>query len=64
MRVEVDLTRCAGYGNCVEAAPEVFQLSDVADIAEVIQPEPGPELAEAVHKAARVCPADAVIIKE
>jgi ferredoxin len=64
VRVEVDLSRCAGYGNCVEAAPDVFQLSDVADIAEVIQPEPGPALFEAVRKAARVCPADAVIIEE
>ncbi len=64
MRVEVDLTRCAGYGNCVEAAPEVFQMSDVADVADVILPEPGDELAESVHKAARVCPADAIVITE
>ena len=64
VRVEVDLSRCAGYGNCVEAAPEVFQMSDVADIAEVLIAEPGAELSEAVHKAARVCPADAVIITE
>jgi ferredoxin len=64
VRVQVDLSRCAGYGNCVEAAPEVFQMSDVADVAEVIRPEPESDLAESVHKAARVCPADAVVIDE
>jgi ferredoxin len=64
VRVEIDLTRCAGYGNCVEAAPEVFQMSDVADIAEVLIAEPAADLSESVHKAARVCPADAVIITE
>jgi ferredoxin len=64
VRVQVDLTRCAGYGNCVEAAPEVFAMSEVADIADVIRPEPEPDLAESVHKAARVCPADAIIIEE
>ncbi|MEO6090924.1 MAG: ferredoxin [Umezawaea sp.] len=61
-RVEVDLTRCAGYGNCVDVAPEVFRMSDVAEIAEVVRPEPGPELADSVREAARVCPANAVFL--
>ncbi|EPD96948.1 ferredoxin [Streptomyces albus] len=62
VRVEVDLTRCAGYGNCVDAAPEVFRMSDAAEVAEVTRPEPGPELADAVREAARVCPAHAVFL--
>ncbi|WP_405562707.1 ferredoxin [Streptomyces sp. NBC_01180] len=61
-RVEVDLTRCAGYGHCVDAAPEVFRMSDVAEVAEVLRPEPGPELADSVREAARVCPANAVFL--
>ncbi|WP_328378515.1 ferredoxin [Streptomyces sp. NBC_01020] len=61
-RVEVDLTRCAGYGHCVDAAPEVFRMSDVAEVAEVLRPRPGPELADSVREAARVCPANAVFL--
>ncbi|WP_346777206.1 ferredoxin [Streptomyces sp. HNM0575] len=61
-RVEVDLARCAGYGRCVDAAPEVFRMSDVAEVADVLQPEPGPELADSVREAARLCPANAVFL--
>ncbi|KIE28886.1 hypothetical protein LK08_00405 [Streptomyces sp. MUSC 125] len=60
--VEVDLTRCAGYGLCVDAAPEVFRMSEVAEVAEVLRPEPGPELTDSVREAARACPAHAVFL--
>jgi ferredoxin len=62
VRVEVDLARCAGYAKCVDEAPEVFRLSDVADVAEVVVETPGPELADSVRAAARVCPAHAVYL--
>jgi ferredoxin len=64
MHVEIDLAKCAGYGNCVEAAPDVFEMSDVADVAEVIWAEPTEGMREAVRKAARVCPTQAVVIVE
>jgi ferredoxin len=64
MRVGIDLSRCAGYGNCIEAAPDVFDMSDDADVAVVLIENPGPEYAEHVRKAARVCPAEAVIVDE
>jgi ferredoxin len=64
MRVGIDLSRCAGYGNCVEAAPDVFDMSDDADVAVVLIENPGPEYAQQVRKAARVCPAEAVIVDE
>jgi ferredoxin len=62
VRVTVDLTRCAGYGHCVNVAPEVFQMSEVAEVAEVLRSEPGPELTDSVRQAARVCPANAVFL--
>ncbi|MFC6236344.1 ferredoxin [Longivirga aurantiaca] len=64
LRVSIDLTRCAGYGNCVDAAEAVFEMSDVDDIAVVLLAEPGPDLWESVRKAARVCPANAIVIDE
>ncbi|GGK74281.1 hypothetical protein GCM10012284_05340 [Mangrovihabitans endophyticus] len=60
--VRVDLTRCAGYGNCVDAAPEVFRMSATAEVAEVLRPEPGPDLADSALAAARACPAHAVLL--
>jgi ferredoxin len=64
VRVAVDLTRCAGYGNCVDAAPDVFDMAEDEDVAIVLIESPAPKHEEAVRKAARVCPADAVLIEE
>ena len=64
MRVTIDLSRCAGYGNCIDAAETVFEMSEVEDIAVVLQAEPAPELWESVRKAGRVCPANAILIEE
>jgi ferredoxin len=64
MKVGIDLTRCAGFGNCVDAAPDVFEMSLTEDVADVLIEHPGPELQESVRKAVRVCPADAVVIAE
>jgi ferredoxin len=64
VRVGIDLNRCAGYGNCIEAAPDVFDMADDEDVAIVLIENPGSQYAEQVRKAARVCPADAVLIEE
>jgi len=39
-------------------------MSDVQNIAEILIPTPGPALHESVRKAARVCPANAIVITE
>jgi len=64
MHVSVDLKRCSGYGNCVDASETVFQMSDTEDLGEVLIDEPGPELHDSVRKAKRMCPANAVVIDE
>lgn len=63
MKVYVDRGKCQGYGNCVDAAPDVFEM-DESDTAVVLISEPGPEQYEQVRRAARLCPVDAVIIEE
>lgn len=64
MRIKLDLGRCAGYGNCVEPAPEVFRMKDDEDVAELLMEDIPADLADKVRKAARVCPAAAIIIEE
>lgn len=48
----------------MDAADTIFEMSDVEDIAVVLVEEPGPEMWESVRKAARVCPATAIVIDE
>jgi ferredoxin len=55
--VEIDEGACAAHGDCVEIAPEVFELDDVA---RVIGSAPD-ELAIA---AAQACPSTAIRIAD
>lgn len=64
MRVVLDLVKCNGYGSCVIAAPEVFQLNGTGDLAEVVDPHPGDALRDAVMEAARVCPKRAIAVMD
>jgi len=63
LRVEVVRDRCAGYANCLEAAPDVFDLDehDVAVVAEVDFPV---EARAHLDNAARRCPAKAITVIE
>lgn len=62
MKVTVDLTLCQGYANCVDAAPEVFDLGDDG-LAKVLQEEPPPAQEHATREAARLCPVRAIEIE-
>ncbi len=59
MRVSIDLSRCQGYGNCVSAAPDVFDLDD-SGLAVLLVLEPGVEQKDAVREAERMCPVGAI----
>lgn len=60
MRVEVDASLCQAYANCVSVAPDVFDLDDASGIAVVLQPDPPPELHDAVAQAVALCPVRAI----
>ena len=40
MRIDVDLTLCEGHGQCLMAAPDVFDLPDDADHVVVLDQDP------------------------
>lgn len=61
MRVAVDLTRCQGYGNCLSAAPELFDLGDDG-LAVVLVEEPSAAQRDAARRAARMCPVAAIAL--
>ena len=52
---EVDEGACAAHGDCVDVAPEVFELDDVATVVGT-----GPD--ELLMAAARACPSSAIRI--
>lgn len=54
--IEIDPFSCCGHGDCVDAAPQVFQLQ--GDLATVIGEAPADELL----RAAESCPSAAIAI--
>jgi ferredoxin len=60
MKIHIDEAKCVGGGQCVLAAPEVFDQRDEDGVAFLVAEDPEPELHEQVHEAARLCPALAI----
>jgi ferredoxin len=60
MKVVIDRNACQGYGNCVVAAPDVFDLDDDGKVVLLVA-EPGEDLAAAVREAVRDCPVRAIV---
>ncbi len=59
MELKVDRDRCVGAGQCVLAAPEIFdQAEDDGMVVVLREPVPGEELE--VEYAVEICPSQAV----
>jgi ferredoxin len=60
MKVHVDMDVCQNYGQCVFAAPEVFDLDDAGDLVyqEVVEDSARPD----VEAAVMACPVQAITI--
>jgi ferredoxin len=57
--VSVDRALCQGYANCLDAAPDAFDLDD-HDIAIVTAPDFGTEQRAELERAEQRCPARAI----
>lgn len=64
MKVSVDRASCASSGNCVMAAPEVFDQSEEDGTVVLLEAEPGNDLHADVRNAADGCPARAIAVSE
>jgi ferredoxin len=60
VKVVVDPDRCELNMRCVHAAAEVFEVGDEDDYARVKLPEVPVELKDAVDRAIRLCPRQAI----
>jgi ferredoxin len=63
MHVTVDYDLCAGHGQCLLAAPDVFDLPDGVEKVVLLNAEPPEREREAVVRAAAMCPAQALRIE-
>jgi ferredoxin len=60
MKVHADRGRCVAAGQCILAAPEVFDQAEEDGIVIVRLPEPPAEAHRAVRDAVRDCPVRAL----
>jgi ferredoxin len=51
----IDESACAAHGDCVDVAPEVFELADVAVVV-------GEGPSQLILEAARACPSSAISV--
>lgn len=63
MRVIGDRDVCIGAGQCVLAAPEVFDQDDDEGLVVVLNDQPGEDQREGVSEAAEMCPSGAIELR-
>jgi len=63
IKVVVDRDLCQDHGQCVFAAPQVFELDEEGKL-DVLQEEVGEDLRDNVEEAADVCPVQAITIED
>ncbi|MCX4703547.1 ferredoxin [Streptomyces sp. NBC_01373] len=64
MRVELDEPKCVASGQCVMAAPEVFDQRDEDGIAFLLEEKPTADSLDDVREAVAICPAAAIRLVE
>lgn len=63
IRVLVDEDLCVGGGQCVLAAPEVFDQREEDGVVMLLEEHPSDEHVEAVRRAELLCPAAAITVR-
>lgn len=58
--LEVDLDKCNGYGNCVFAAPDMFELDLASNLPILLKDEWSDSERESMATAVADCPAGAL----
>jgi ferredoxin len=64
MKVLVDQEKCVASGQCVVAAPEVFDQRDEDGVVVLLDADPPAGQGPDVRQAAAVCPALAITVED
>lgn len=62
VHIETEKDRCIGAGQCVLAAPDVFDQDDEGTV-DLLVPDPSAAQEGAVREAANVCPAQVITLR-
>ncbi len=60
MKIHIEYGMCDGHGECVIAAPEVFDLNDDGDEVVLLDNDPAENLRGKVNAAIKLCPVAAI----
>ncbi|OLO25830.1 ferredoxin [Streptomyces sp. MNU77] len=64
MKITIDEEKCCAGGQCVLAAPEVFDQRDEDGVVVLLNAAPPAEHQPAAREAAQLCPAAAIHVQE
>ncbi|WP_243794837.1 ferredoxin [Saccharopolyspora gloriosae] len=64
MQITIEEEKCCGAGQCVLAAPGVFDQRDEDGVVVLLDTDPGADQLENVRNAANLCPAAAIEVRE
>ncbi|MBQ0923583.1 ferredoxin [Saccharopolyspora endophytica] len=64
MEITLEVDKCCGAGQCVLAAPEVFDQRDEDGVVVLLDAAPSAEQYDNVREAAAICPAAAILVRE
>lgn len=64
MKVIRNAKTCELHGECVIAAPDVFEIEDDKDVVTVVNPAPSDELRGAVEQAVLMCPTSSLRVED
>jgi ferredoxin len=56
MKMLVDYDLCEGHGECVIAAPTIFEMDEAGEKVVLLQAEPDESLREEAVEAVKICP--------
>lgn len=64
MRIDIDASKCVGAGQCVWAAPEVFNQDEDDGTIILLNKSPTSEFDAPVREAALMCPAGVITVSD
>ena len=64
MQILIEEDKCCGAGQCVLAAPEVFDQRDEDGVVVLLDAAPGADQYDNIRNAAAICPAAAIELRE
>jgi ferredoxin len=64
MKLILDTGLCEAHGDCVLAAPALFDLGEDDDVVTLLNAEPGEDLRAQAEAAVQACPVSAIRIED